>query len=91
MCRKLRGIVQASVKMSIFSLPRLLITFLQLVIVLLGFCIMLMVMSFNVGVFFAVVIGTGVGKAISRKWKLPDLKRFGKLTMGMSIYNSKED
>lgn len=65
---------------------RLLLAAFQLIVVMAGFLLMLLVMSFNVWVFFTVIIGLVVGKMITNSMQVPDLTRIGKLAADCTIY-----
>ncbi|KAJ3343866.1 hypothetical protein HDU93_005149 [Gonapodya sp. JEL0774] len=47
--------------------------FITVLSVTMGYVVMLLVMTFNVGVFFMCVIGIGVGSVVFRKFKNPNI------------------
>ena len=56
-----------------------------------GIFIMLLIMSFNVFVFFTLIAGLTVGKFLASKIELPNLETVGSLAQGSVVYCAKGD
>jgi hypothetical protein len=70
---------------------RLLIAFIQLIIILAAFLLMLLVMSFNIWVFVVAMLGLGVGKAVSWHMPNPKLEKIVSISLGSSVYEGNVD
>jgi hypothetical protein len=70
---------------------RLLVAGIQLIVVLTGFLLMLLVMSFNIWVFITAMLGLGVGKACTWMISRPNLEKIGSLSNGSVLYEAKAD
>ena len=75
----------------ISCLYRLLLTAIYMIMVTGAFGLMLLVMTFNVGVLFAAVSGLAVGLLIFNMVPLPELPLQYKFVEGKSMYNPKSD
>ena len=62
-----------------------------MVMVLAAFNLMLLVMTFNVGILFAAVTGLALGLFVFNLVELPDLPAQYKFVEGKSMYNPKSD
>jgi hypothetical protein len=67
--------------------PRLILSLMHFVIILLGFAIMLLVMSFNIWVFIVAIAGFTLAKLALNGMKVPKLP----LAEGCSVYQAKAD
>lgn len=70
---------------------RLLVAAIQLIVILAGFLLMLLVMSFNIWVFVSAMLGLGVGKACTWMMRKPNLEKIGSLSNGSALYEAKAD
>ena len=68
---KQQGLTQVTIKIPLRT--RLLVSLLQLLVVITGFFLMLLIMSFNVWVFLVAMLGLGLGKAATWAMPLPNL------------------
>ena len=76
------------------SLPmtkKILLSLIYLVMVVMAFMIMLLVMTFNVGVFVTVIAGLSTGKLISFFIQIPELPEGVKQTLDCVTYQPRSD
>ena len=70
---------------------RLLLTVIYMVMVSSAFFLMLLVMTYNVGVLFAAVVGLALGLFVFNLIELPDLPDQYKFVEGKTMYSPKSD